>query len=204
MARCAHRRAGGRCRPGGAQTGADPGGGWAGVPPAGRLAPTVLLSVHALPEYARQGLDVAWSTIRLAVQPALAGIKHLNRLEQVLARREAAAAGADEALMLDMDGQVVCATAANVVVLRDGCWLTPPVSGSGVAGICRGWLIEQGLASETDVLPEQVEAAEAVILCNAVRGILPVARLGGRELPRPPAIDSILGELHAAMPAFAR
>jgi 4-amino-4-deoxychorismate lyase len=178
-------------------------GGRGYLPPEG-LEHTVVFSVHDLPVCSAGGLDVVWSRIRLAAQPALAGIKHLNRLEQVLARREAAAAGADEALMLDADGQVVCATSGNVVVLHDGCWLTPPVTASGVAGVCRGWLIEQGLVRESALLPAQVVAAKAVFLCNAVRGILPVARLDGRGLPPDPAIDSIIGALHEAMPAFAR
>ena len=180
------------------------GAGGRGYLPPESLEPTVLLSVHPLAEMRAAGLDVVWSPIRLGVQPVLAGIKHLNRLEQVLARREAAAAGADEAVMLDIDGRVVCATAANVIVLCGSDWLTPPVSGSGVAGVCRGWLLEQGLAREAALLPAQVEAAQAIILCNAVRGILPVARLDGRGLPHAPAIDSIIGALHRAMPAFAR
>lgn len=180
------------------------GTGGRGYLPPDLLEPTVLLSLNPLPGRHSGGLDVRWSPIRLGVQPALAGIKHLNRLEQVLARREADAAGADEALMLDSNGRVVCATAANVLVLRDGQWLTPPVTGSGVAGVCRGWLIEQGLVREAALLPGQVDAAAAVILCNAVRGILPVARLDGRGLPHDPAIDSIIGALHEAMPAFAR
>lgn len=180
------------------------GAGGRGYLPPEALEPTVLLSVHPLPDPPAAGLGVAWSPIRLGIQPALAGVKHLNRLEQVLARREAATVGADEALMLDTDGRLVCATAANVMVRRDGRWLTPPVRGSGVAGVCRGWLLEQGLVEEAVLLPAQVEGAEAVFLCNAVRGILPVARLDGRGLPHAPAIDSIIGALHEAMPAFAR
>lgn len=180
------------------------GAGGRGYLPPESLEPTVVLSVHGLSGPPSPGLEVAWSTVRLAVQPLLAGIKHLNRLEQVMARREAAAAGADEALMLDTTGQVVCATSGNVVVLDKGCWLTPPVSGSGVAGVCRGWLLEQGLVREAALLPAQVEAAQAVFLCNAVRGILPVARLDGRGMPQAPAIDTIVGALHEAMPGFAR
>lgn len=179
------------------------GAGGRGYLPPDALAPTVVLSVHSLPPPAG-GLEVAWSPIRLGIQPALAGIKHLNRLEQVLARREADAAGAHEALMLDTNGGLVCATAANVMVLGEGHWLTPPVSRSGVAGVCRGWLLEQGLARESELPRATVDAARAVILCNAVRGILPVARLDGRGLAHDPAIDSIVGALHEAMPAFAR
>lgn len=180
------------------------GAGARGYLPPASLPPTLVLSVHPLPAASGRGLDVAWSPVRLAEQPLLAGIKHLNRLEQVLARQEAAARGVDEALMLDAAGRPVCATSANVVVRVDGRWLTPPVDRCGVAGVCRGWLLEQGLVDEAQLLPAQVEAATAVFLCNAVRGILPVARLDGRALAHGPAIDSIVGALHRAMPAFAR
>ena len=180
------------------------GAGARGYLPPAQPAPTLILSVHPLSAPSGRGLDVAWSPVRLAEQPLLAGIKHLNRLEQVLARQEAATRGLDEALMLDASGRPVCATSANLVVLVEGRWLTPPTDRCGVAGVCRGWLLERGLVCEAQLPPAQVEAAQAVFLCNAVRGILPVARMDGRSLAHAPAIDSIVGELHRAMPAFAR
>ena len=86
---------------------------------------------------------------RLALQPALAGIKHCNRLEQVLARAEWHDAGAiDEGLMRSTEGDVVCATAANLFVLHGGRWLTPRVDRCGVAGVCRAWVLAQTGAAE--------------------------------------------------------
>src|SRR5690606_6329675 len=93
------------------------------------------------------GIVLRWCATRLAHQPLLAGLKHCNRLEQVLARAEWDAAGAadrdaDEGLMLDYDGNVVSATAANVFALRGGRWRTPLLDRCGMAGVCRGWAID--------------------------------------------------------------
>ena len=178
------------------------GGGARGYAPPRAPVPTWALSVHALPPPPPgDGLHVRWCTLRLARQPALAGIKHCNRLEQVLARAECD--GFDEGLLLDARGDVAGATAANVCVLRDGRWRTPPVDQCGVAGVCRGWLLREAGAVEAQLSREDVEAADAVVLCNAVRGILPVARLQDRAWAPHPAVAALRDALGAAHPAFA-
>lgn len=150
-------------------------------------------------------LRLRWCETRLALQPALAGIKHCNRLEQVLARAEWPTAGGDvdEGLMQDTEGKAVCATAANLFVLRDGEWLTPPVDRCGVRGVCRDWLIGAADARELRLERTDVEHAEAVVLCNAVRGILEVARLGDHEWSPHPRVARLRERLAAAHPAFA-
>src|SRR5690606_14167148 len=137
-----------------------------------------------------------------------AGMKHCNRLEQVLARAEWHVPGADaqafdEGLLADTDGNVTSAIAANVFVLRWGRWQTPPVAACGVAGACRAWLLDPAAAGGQPLLPADVDAAEAVMLCNAVRGILPVARLAGRSWTPRPAVALLMRQLAAAHPAFA-
>ena len=180
------------------------GGGGRGYAPAEDPEPTWVLSRHALPPPTPAGgLRLRWCTTRLAAQPLLAGIKHCNRLEQVLARLELRATGDDEGVMLGPDDEVVSATSANVLVLRGGQWSTPPVHRCGVAGICRGWLLEQGLAAEQRLSREAVELADAVVLTNAVRGILPVSRLGTRSWPPHPRVAALRAALAGANPAFA-
>lgn len=155
-----------------------------GYAPAAGAPAAWQLSRHALPEAGpAAGLRLRWCATRLSVQPALAGLKHCNRLEQVLARAECDAAGCDEGLMRDADGHVVSATAANLFVLRDGRWRTPPVDRCGVAGTCRAHLLQALGAEEARLSVEDVEGADALVLCNAVRGILPVAGLGTRRWP---------------------
>lgn len=178
------------------------GSGGRGYLPTAGAPPSWLLVLHPLPAMV-SGLRLAWCGTRLAIQPALAGIKHLNRLEQVLGRMQAVEAGADEGLMQAADGRVACATSGNLVVLRAGRWQTPRLDGFGVAGVCRAWLLEHGLIEEADLQRDDVEAAEAAFVCNAVRGILPVIGLGPRAFGDDPALTSMIRRLGDAEPAFA-
>ena len=135
------------------------------------------------PDWSARGIRVRFCQTRLAQQPALAGIKHLNRLEQVLARAEWDDPDIAEGLMRDMHGHVVCATAANLFACIDGAWTTPPVDACGVAGVGRAEVLGQW--SDARVAPIEMETlmqADEVFLSSSVRGILPVRDLGGRGL----------------------
>ena len=105
--------------------------------------------------------------------------------------------------MRDMVGNPVCATSANLLVLRDGRWTTPPVDLCGVAGVLRGWLLDQGLVALASLSMDDVESAQALALCNAVRGILPVRALGAREWPTHPAVADLQKRLAMATPMFS-
>lgn len=174
-----------------------------GYAPPHAVEPTLALSLHAAPAPVPAPLVLRWCDTRLAIQPALAGLKHLNRLEQVLARAEWSDPGIHEGLMLDTGGQLGCATAANVFALRDGRWLTPPVHRRGVAGVARAWVLaNEPAAAEAELSPSQVESADALFLCNAVRGILPVGRLGDRSWAPHPALAALQRRLGRCEPAF--
>ena len=180
------------------------GSGTRGYAPTVDAEPAWLLSRHCSPSpLPVEGLQVRWCETRLASQPLLAGIKHCNRLEQVLARAECIEANVDEGLMCDDDGHVVAATSANIFVLHDGHWLTPMLDRCGVAGICRAQLLPALQAWEARLDVAAVEAADAVFLCNAVRGILPLARLGTRAWLPHPAVATAKAELARLHPAFA-
>ncbi len=178
------------------------GGGARGYAPIDGAEPSWMLARHPLPAPAASARAI-WCDTRLALQPALAGIKHCNRLEQVLARAECVAAGADEGLMCDGEGTVVSATSANLFVLRDGRWLTPPIDRCGVAGTCRAILLPALDAREQRLQRGDVDRADAVFLCNAVRGILPVARLGARTWELHPALAQAHAALGRSHPGFA-
>ncbi|MCJ0824371.1 aminodeoxychorismate lyase [Luteimonas sp. 50] len=179
------------------------GGGGRGYAPPAAAEPSWLLSRYPVPVAVADGLRARWCETRLASQPLLAGIKHCNRLEQVLARAECIEAGVDEGLMRDLDGNVVSATSANLFVFRDGRWLTPLLDRCGVAGVCRAQLLPALQAREARLDTAALEAADAVFLCNAVRGILPLARLGARAWPAHPAIAAARVALARRHPAFA-
>jgi 4-amino-4-deoxychorismate lyase len=121
---------------------------------------------------------------RLAQNPLLAGMKHLNRLEQVLACAEWDDPEIGEGLMLSMDGRLVCATAANVFLVHDGQLVTPDIRDCGVAGVMRQVVLkaarELGIpVSVEDVRPEALDAASEVFVTNAVTGVRPVGELMG-------------------------
>ena len=180
------------------------GGGGRGYAPASAAEPAWVLSRHGVPPAPPDGaLRLRWCTTRLAQQPLLAGLKHCNRLEQVLARLELRDGGEDEGLVLGEGDEVVSAISANVFILRGDHWWTPPVDRCGVAGVCRAWLLGQGLAGERRLDREAVGEADAVVLTNAVRGILPVSRLGTRRWPPHPRVGALRAALAAAHPAFA-
>ena len=143
----------------------------------------------ACPTQPAAGAGLAVSSVRLGEQPLLAGLKHLNRLEQVLARTEHPPAVADEALLLDGAGRVVCATAANLFVVKDGQLLTPSLRRCGVAGVVRSALLEAGashrlpwMVAEADLTLECLRTADELFLTSALRGVWPVATLGGQPV----------------------
>ncbi|MFZ5635222.1 MAG: aminodeoxychorismate lyase [Pseudomonadota bacterium] len=180
------------------------GTGGRGYTPVLEAPPVWALIASPLPLPMRpEGLTLRWCETRLAMQPLLAGIKHCNRLEQILARAEWRDPEIDEGLMRDTDDNVVAATAANLFVLREGRWWTPPVDRCGIAGVCRSWALRAFAAGERRLNASEVETADALALCNAVRGILPVARLGDRTWAPHPAVADARRRLAAAHPAFA-
>lgn len=179
------------------------GAGSRGYAPPTEVEPVWMLSSHPAPSPARDdGLRLRWCETRLAIQRSLAGLKHCNRLEQVLARSEWMGDDWDDGLVRDTDGHVVSAISANLFVMRGERWRTPRVDRSGVAGICRAWLLQATTAEEALLSVDDVERADAVVLCNAVRGILPVARLGDHAWAPHPAVRELRRRLAAAHPAF--
>lgn len=160
-----------------------------------------LSTAPATAEAAVRGLRLRCCELRLALQPRLAGIKHLNRLEQVLARREWDDPGIDEGVLLDARERVVSAIAGNLLLRLDGRWLTPDLSDCGIAGTCRAWGLQQGLWQTAALDRDTLDAAEAMAVCNSVRGILPVAALSGRVLSVQ-AARPLQQALAAAEPAF--
>ena len=102
------------------------------------------------------------------------------------------------------EDRVVCATAANLFALVGGRWLTPSVERCGIAGIARDWLLANVPGARiADLSAAEVSHADALFLCNSVRGILPVRRLGNREWPRDDAVAPLRARLAEAHPAFA-
>jgi len=135
--------------------------------------------------------------INLASQPRLAGIKHANRLEQVLAAREVQRRGADEGVMLNAAGEAVCAVSANLFAVYDGVLLTPPILDCGVAGTLRRLVLEQ-LAQRAGIDARQASLsmsdllqADELMLTNALTGIRSVSSLDDRNFSATTLADSL-------------
>jgi len=139
------------------------------------------------PLLAERGVRVRIASLRLGENPALAGLKHCNRLEQVLARGEWSDPEISESLMFSSSGALVSATMANVFLVRDAVLLTPRVDRCGVAGIMRAVVLaaaaRAGIAAEERGLDAQdLAAAHEIFLTSALTGIRPVRELAGAPL----------------------
>lgn len=159
------------------------GSGGRGYLPAGSSEATRILSLHAMPDYGEthpeQGIDVFVCNQRLALQPALAGIKHLNRLEQVMAALEWPDESYMEGLMLDTTGHVIEGTRSNLFWAESGQLLTPALAQCGVAGVMRGYLIDSlpAVKEVADCSLARLCSADEVFFCNSIFGIWPVNRI---------------------------
>lgn len=133
------------------------------------------------PQHWAKGVRVRQCRLRLGIQPALAGLKHLNRLENVLARNEWNDPEIAEGLLCDNRGNLVEATSMNLFWYRQGGWETPRLDNCGVAGTLRAALIERLSIKEVMLGPEVLGEAESVWLGNSVQGLWPVVRLDDSE-----------------------
>lgn len=159
------------------------GGGGRGYRPAANAASTRIVALHPLPAPCNPaGIAARCCEVRLGRNPALAGMKHLNRLEQVLAQRECRDAGVEEGLMLDTEGELICATTGNVFLGRRDALFTPDLRYCGVHGVMRAQVLEAavelGIATSVEPLrPRDLHDATEVFITNAVRGIRPLIAL---------------------------
>jgi 4-amino-4-deoxychorismate lyase len=186
------------------------GSGARGYRPPSEPRPTRVLCIAPwtpLPnEHYTRGIRVRTCATRLAENARLAGIKHLNRLEQVLAQREFSAAEAEQGLLLDASGRVVSGTSANVFAVTNARITTPDVSRCGIKGVMRRAVIaaahELGLAlTEGDLDPAALRMAEEIFVTNALVGIWPVAALDDRRLAVGPVTQRLM--LHLRVGPYA-
>lgn len=164
-------------------------------------SPTRIIAVYAAPSVETRGVHLRWCDTRLGRNAQLAGVKHLNRLEQVLAQAERSHRDFDEGMMLDTEGELVCATAANVFVVRDGALATPDLRFCGVRGVMRAQVMraakEIGLSmSEEPLWPHDLDHASEVFITNAVRGVRSVVSLGALTWTPGPVADRLARALH--------
>ena len=159
--------------------------------PIGEWAPTVIINAVPYfeivsPEVAARGLRIRISSVRnVPIQSVDAKVKTFNRLHSYLARLEALDAGADDAILLDLDGYVTEGRGANVFIVRDGRLYTPPEG--LLEGITRETVFElaaqEGLpANEEQLTPYDLYNADEVFYCTTAGGIMPIVEVDRRQI----------------------
>lgn len=147
---------------------------------------TFIVTTHSIPPHYPQwkthGIDMGLSPITLAQQPLLAGIKHLNRLEQVFIKQQLDASDFTEVIVCDTDGFIVEASMANLFWRRGNVWYTPDLSKSGIDGVMRNVVMDYLNARQIELhivkeSPEQLSDVDELIMCNSVMGLIPVNSL---------------------------
>lgn len=158
--------------------------------------PLRIVTCYPLPDYPEayqsQGITLFTCRQRLGMQPILAGIKHLNRLEQVLASGEWQNTGAQEGVMLDQRGYVIEGTRTNLVAVdKQQRLLTPDLRDCGIEGVMRRYLLQQ--ASELGIATcvgrytlEEFQEQPEIFVCNSLIGIWPVIAWDDRHYQQGP------------------
>ena len=140
-------------------------------------------------DWAEKGICIAEASLRLAEQPALAGIKHSNRLEQVLLRQELSTMPeCQEAVVYDQSGRLIEGVFSNLFFVRDGQLHTPSLGRCGVRGVLRDALldacVEHGIIAKVgDFRRDDLLNADAIFFVNSVNGLWPVRRWFSRQEP---------------------
>lgn len=171
--------------------------------------PVRILTLHPCPDYPvaweEQGVDVIFCRTPLGENPVLAGLKHLNRLEQVLARSEWRDPGIAEGLMQDGRGRIIGGTLSNLFLVHAGRLLTPRLDTCGIAGTVRNLVLRIAGAFgievlERDIMRADLAVADGLFLTNALLGVWPVRRLGTQAI----SLEHLPSELLTAVRRASR
>ncbi|MDP5072052.1 MAG: aminodeoxychorismate lyase, partial [Congregibacter sp.] len=177
------------------------GEGLRGYAPSKDAGARITSSIHALgrdPFASLPDAVVATSAVVMAEQPLLAGLKHCNRLEQVLAAAEARDRDLDDVLLRRSDGSYQCSSNANIFVIKGSNLLTPSCEQCGVSGTRSRFIVETlapklGLtATRVTLQCADLKDADALFICNSVMGIRGIARWDDTSF----APSSVLARLH--------
>lgn len=153
-------------------------------------SPSRLMSVSPLPamyaSWREQGITLSLSPVRLGCNPLLAGLKHLNRLEQVLIRAYLEQTDADEALVLDSEGWLTECCTANLFWRKGKQVFTPRLDKAGVDGLMRQRILSclrdtSWQCSEVKEDASALDNADEIVICNALMPLVPVRHYAGRE-----------------------
>jgi 4-amino-4-deoxychorismate lyase len=151
----------------------------------------------------RAGIAMRSCRLRLGENPALAGIKHLCRLEHVLAQIELRGHAVQQGLLLDASGYVLGGTSSNVFVVAGSEVVTPSLARCGIKGVMRRVVLDAARiigvrAEERDIAPAELLAADEVFVANSLFGIWPVTDVDGRRFALGPMTQRLMTHLGCA------
>jgi len=175
------------------------GSGMRGYSPKNAGPPTLLLTQHAapqLPENAPVQCTLITAKSTLPANDPLLAFKTCNRLHHILARAEADEAGADEALLLNQQRELACASAANIFLLKGDELLTPPVESGALPGVTRASILKLAAslnlkANVRSLQTADLQSADGVFLTQSSRGIVEVTHFDGSAISHSPATAAI-------------
>ncbi|MBS3798724.1 aminodeoxychorismate lyase [Pseudoalteromonas sp. BDTF-M6] len=157
------------------------GSGGRGYAPPSDVQPTRVLSLLPYPSayqgIAQKGLSLSVAKTRLAQQPLLAGLKTLNRLEQVFIKQEAAQQSSDDLLVLDTTDKVIETSSANLLMYKQGQWYTPSLEQAGIQGVYLTHLQQRLPIISCQLNLAQVLSMDAVFCCNSLMELVPITRI---------------------------
>lgn len=170
-----------------------------GYSPKGAGSPTFLMSLYPMTKVdftAPPSWRVVVSSFCLPAKEPLARFKNCNKLPQVLARAEADAAGADEALLLNSEGFVVEGTTSNLFWIKGGTVCTPPLPSGILPGVTRAVILElcgnlRLPSCEENISAEELNKVEGAFLSMSSVGIAEIAFLNGKALARSPIVKRL-------------
>lgn len=155
----------------------------------------VQLSAYQQPDWVQTGASVIAIDSPIAEFSRLAGVKHLNRLDSVLARQDARHAKADEALMQNQNGEYIEGSMSNLFIRINDQWHTPPTQSLNVQGVVRAKI----LSKHPDIHQSRISLTElnqcdSAFICNSLIGVVPVTRLNTRPLAIHPKVSQFMSE----------
>jgi branched-subunit amino acid aminotransferase/4-amino-4-deoxychorismate lyase len=147
----------------------------------------LVITTHKSLHTPHPGLNVITSTVRILAGDPLTQYKTANRLPNILARAEADAANADEALISNNRDRIAEASGANIFIARGDKILTPPLCAGALAGTTREFILRIAgessvTATEEDLTVADLYAADSAFLCSAHWLVAPIISLDGRAM----------------------
>ena len=161
-----------------------------GYNPPKNAKPTRILGIYDWPNYPEinltKGITMDVCKTRISLQPFLSEIKHLNRLEQIIARSEWQNKTISESIMLDLNNNVIEGTMSNIFGVKKSIFYTPNIKSAGIEGIMRGIILKLLKKNKKKYIIKKITLKEflkfdEIFMCNSIFGVWPVIKISKKK-----------------------